>query len=110
MSIGQGYFRTTPLQVACMTASLAAKRTRTEASILHDAKRKGGLEYHGAEELALSDEQERRKQLAGEASGMVTLIKEYIALPESDRISHTQAFCEQAAARLAAVECAMMQE
>lgn len=60
--------------------------------------------------IALSDEQERRKQLAGEASGMVTLIKEYIALPESDRISHTQAFCEQAAARLAAVECAMMQE
>lgn len=57
MSIGQGYFRTTPLQVACMTASFAAKRTRTKASILHDAKRKGGLEYHGAEELALSDEQ-----------------------------------------------------
>ena len=40
---------------------------------------------------------------------MVTLIKEYIALPEADRITHCGAFCQQAAARLSAVECALMQ-
>lgn len=60
--------------------------------------------------IALADEQERRRHLSDEAGGMVTLIKEYIALPETDRSSHAAAFCQQAAARLAAVECAMMEE
>lgn len=57
MSIGQGYMRQTPLQIACMTASFAGRRTRTKASILHDPSRTGGLEYHRAEKLALSDSQ-----------------------------------------------------
>ena len=60
--------------------------------------------------IALSDEQERAKQLRSETGGMVTLIKEYIALPESDRLTHCGAFCQQAAARLSAVECALMQQ
>lgn len=60
--------------------------------------------------IALSDEQQRRKRLCDEAGGMITLIKEYIALPETDRSSHAAAFCQQAAARLSAVECAMMEE
>lgn len=60
--------------------------------------------------IALSDEQEKRRQLAQEAGGMVTLLKEYIALPESERGSRMAAFCDQAAQRLAAVECAMMNE
>ena len=59
--------------------------------------------------IALSDEQERRRHLAQEAGGMVTLLKEYIALPEEERSSRTEAFCHQAAQRLSAVECAMME-
>ena len=59
--------------------------------------------------IALDDEQTRRKQLKTETEGMVALIKEYIALPESDRIHHTDVFCRQAAARLNAVECALME-
>ena len=39
---------------------------------------------------------------------MVTLMKEYIALPQSDRMSRCASFCQQAAARLSAVECALM--
>ena len=60
--------------------------------------------------IALSDEQEKRKRIAQEAGGMVTLLKEYIALPEDERSGRTEAFCAQAAQRLAAVECAMMEE
>lgn len=59
--------------------------------------------------IALSDEQTRSQTLRTETEGMVTLIKEYIALPQRDRLSHTDAFCEQAAARLSAVECALME-
>ena len=59
--------------------------------------------------IALSDEQQRTKQLREEASGMVTLIKEYIALPQGERAGQMQVFCQQAAKRLAAVECALME-
>ena len=58
--------------------------------------------------IALDDEQGRFRRLRGEAEGMVLLLKEYIALPEADRMSHCGDFCQQAAARLSAVECAMM--
>ncbi|MBR2942208.1 MAG: hypothetical protein IKB82_02305 [Clostridia bacterium] len=58
--------------------------------------------------IALADEQQRTKRLCQEAGGMLTLIREYIALPQAERSSQTQVFCQQAAARLAAVECAMM--
>lgn len=58
--------------------------------------------------IALDDEQQRFGRLRGETESMVTLIKEYIALPENDRSSHLSAFCQQAAARLSAVECALM--
>ncbi len=54
-SIGQGYSRVTPLQMACMVASIAAKRTRTKASILHDPNRKTDLSYHGAKPLPVSE-------------------------------------------------------
>lgn len=60
--------------------------------------------------IALDDEHIRRARLASEAEQMVTLIKEFIALPDADRASHSQAFCQQAAARLSAVECALMEE
>ena len=41
---------------------------------------------------------------------MISLIKEYVALPETERQSGLQAFCEQAAQRLSRVECALMDE
>lgn len=58
--------------------------------------------------IALSDEQAREGQLREQAQGMVTLLKEYIALPDGDRQSGCAAFCEQAAQRLSAMECALM--
>ena len=60
--------------------------------------------------IALDDEQQRMSRLQAETGGMVTLIKEYIALPEESRAQQTAAFCQQAAARLSAVEAAMMPE
>ena len=60
--------------------------------------------------ISLDDELMRRENLAREAGSMVTLIKEYIALPACERAAHTDLFCRQAAERLSAVECALMQE
>ena len=54
-SIGQGYLLQTPVQMACMTASIAARRTRTKASVVHDPSRDGSLAYHGAKPLPISD-------------------------------------------------------
>ena len=59
--------------------------------------------------IALDNEQTRSAHLRTEAEGMVTLVKEYIALPQSERLSQAERFCEQAAARLSAVECALME-
>ncbi|MBR4039060.1 MAG: hypothetical protein IKJ11_03055 [Clostridia bacterium] len=58
--------------------------------------------------ISLDDEQTRREALAHETEAMVTLVKEYIALPASSRTAHTELFCRQAAERLSAVECALM--
>ena len=60
--------------------------------------------------IALDDEQKRFGRLKSEAGGMVTFLKEYVALPETARQSGLQAFCEQAAQRLSRVECALMDE
>lgn len=60
--------------------------------------------------ISLDDEQTRRQRLAHETETMVTLIKEYIALPAQKRPAHTELFCRQAAERLSAVECALMNE
>ena len=60
--------------------------------------------------IALDDEQQRAGRLREETGGMVTLIKEYIALPTDSRMQQADMFCQQAAARLAAVEAAMMME
>ena len=59
--------------------------------------------------IVLDNEQTRSAHLRTEAEGMVTLVKEYIALPQSERLSQAERFCEQAAARLSAVECALME-
>lgn len=60
--------------------------------------------------IALSDEQTRRGHLREQTQDMVTLLKEYLALPDGDRQARCAAFCEQAAQRLSAVECALMEE
>lgn len=58
--------------------------------------------------IALDDEMTRSRRLREETEGMVTLMKEYIALPEQERAANTEAFCARASARLSAVECALM--
>ena len=60
--------------------------------------------------ICLDDEHTRWQTLARETGGMVTLIKEYIALPAAQRSAGTDFFCQQAAQRLSAVECALMME
>lgn len=69
-SIGQGYLLQTPIQIACMTASVAARRTRTRASILHDPKRKTDMDYHGAKSLPISD-----KNYAKLVEGMIAAVE-----------------------------------
>ncbi len=69
-SIGQGYSRVTPLQMACMTASIAGKRTRTKASILHNPNRKTDMDYHGAKPLPVSE-----KSYKGIIDGMVAAVE-----------------------------------
>ena len=58
--------------------------------------------------IALDDEQTRLSCLKDEAEGMVSLIKEYIALPQAERLAGCDDFCRMAAGRLSAVECALM--
>ena len=58
--------------------------------------------------IALDDEQKRFGRLKSEAGGMVTFLKEYVALPEDARQTGLNTFCEQAAQSLSRVECAMM--
>ena len=60
--------------------------------------------------ICLDDEQTRWETLARETGSMVTLMKEYIALPAAQRGAHADVFCQQAAQRLSAVECALMME
>lgn len=55
-SIGQGYQLQTPLQMACMTASLARGETRTRPSVVHDPSRVCDLAYHGGEKLDMKPE------------------------------------------------------
>ncbi len=57
VSIGQGFVLQTPVNMARFAASLAARRTRTKLSMKHDPRRIGGLEYHGAGKMDLSDSQ-----------------------------------------------------
>ncbi|MDY6069298.1 MAG: penicillin-binding protein 2 [Opitutales bacterium] len=52
-SIGQGYLITTPLQMACVAASLARMQTRTKPSILHMPMRITDQKYHGGEPIPI---------------------------------------------------------
>ena len=54
--------------------------------------------------IALDDEKMRGARLRSQTEGMVTLIKEFIALPEAERSGQSADFCRQAAARLSAVD------
>ena len=57
--------------------------------------------------IALCDEQQRANRLRETAGDMVSILKEFVGLPEGERPAHAQAFCRQAAERLAAMECAL---
>ena len=59
--------------------------------------------------IALDEERTRAGKLRRETEGRVTVLKEFIALPQRDRAMHCAAFCQQAAQRLSAVECALME-
>lgn len=100
-------------------AELAALKNRAqESGDAHIGQLFESLDYLLARALekpaddggAQDDEQKRFGRLKSEAGGMVTFLKEYVALPETARQSGLQAFCEQAAQRLSRVECALMDE
>ena len=91
--------RETPQSAASLPADSEVQRRADRLSAHVDVLR-----------IALDDEQIRRAKLKAETEQMVSLIKEYIALPEQDRSNHASIFCSQAAARLSAVECALMEE
>lgn len=60
-AIGQGFHLTSPLHIACMTASLARRETRTRPSVVHDPARVDPVTGrsrvdHGGEPLGISDE------------------------------------------------------
>ena len=52
-SIGQGYLLATPLQMACVAASVARMQTRTKPSILHSPMRITDQKYHGGEPIPI---------------------------------------------------------
>lgn len=56
MSIGQGDLLTSPMHVACMTASIARRETRTLPTIIYDPERVGKHINHGGEPIGLSEE------------------------------------------------------
>lgn len=55
-SIGQGFHLTSPMHIACMTASIARKETRTCPSVVHDPARERSRVRHGGEPIDISDE------------------------------------------------------
>ncbi|MBQ9758629.1 MAG: hypothetical protein IJW12_02505 [Opitutales bacterium] len=54
-AIGQGFHLTSPMHIACMTASLARKETRTRPSVVHDPARARSRVDHGGEPLDIPD-------------------------------------------------------
>lgn len=54
-AIGQGFHLTSPMHIACMTASLARRETRTRPSVIHDPARARSRVSHGGEPLGISD-------------------------------------------------------
>jgi len=69
MSIGQGYLLTTPLHMACLSASVARGETRTTPSIIHAPNRDG--RHQGAEPIGLN-----QAQLEALREGMVRCVEE----------------------------------
>lgn len=57
LSIGQGYLRLTPLQLACFVASFSRRETRTIPSLIYDPARARRPFNHGGEALFLAEDQ-----------------------------------------------------
>lgn len=68
MSIGQGYLLTTPLQMACLAASIARNETRTKPTLIHSAS--NSRKNHNAEPIGISS-----AQYKGIIDGMVQCIE-----------------------------------
>ncbi len=60
LSIGQGYLRVTPLQFACLTASLARGETRTQPTLIFDQARDHRAIDHGGKPIPLPSEKYRK--------------------------------------------------
>jgi len=57
MAIGQGDLLANPLQLACFTASLARRETRTKPTLIHQTNSRTRRTNHGGEAIGLSDYQ-----------------------------------------------------
>ena len=60
LSIGQGYLRVTPLQFACLAASLARGETRTRPTLTFDPARDYRTIDHGGKPIPLTPEEYRK--------------------------------------------------
>jgi penicillin-binding protein 2 len=56
LAIGQGYVQVTPLQMACLIASIARDETRTQPTLVHDPALNPATVQHGGEPLGLTPE------------------------------------------------------
>ncbi len=64
LAVGQGYVEVTPLQMACMVASIARDETRTQPTLIHNPNLDPATIQHGGEPLGLTPE-ERQLLLTG---------------------------------------------
>ena len=60
LSIGQGYLRLTPLQMACFVASFARREGRTRPTLIHEPARDYRTIDHGGTPLPLTERQYQR--------------------------------------------------
>jgi penicillin-binding protein 2 len=64
LAIGQGYVEVTPLQMACVVASIARNETRTQPTLVHNPNLDPATIQHGGEPLGLTPA-ERQLLLTG---------------------------------------------
>jgi len=57
LAVGQGYLQVTPLQMACVVASIARDETRTQPTLIHNPHLDPATINHGGEPLGLTPEQ-----------------------------------------------------
>ena len=88
MAIGQGYLRTTPLHMASMIAAVAADRTRTEPTLIHDPAKDGLNLSHHADPLGLTAYQ-RERLLDGLRACVLRGTGKLVNIPGADIVGKT---------------------